>query len=412
MINKFTLIILLILAHIFSLSGQDNTQNPTKKTSQIKITPLHISELDDFKQIPTTPEAVQQTSSSQAAPAQKPKPKPKPLILPTQWILESSMNNAPELLKGIFLYLQSCSRYADESQHTMTIPSFHRFILVGPPGSGKTTLAHAIGHMLGYHIVFAPATGFLGHFRNETAVNIQKFLIKHSSDGLKKVIIIDELHKLFEHHNNSHTDHSQTAAAFWLALDDLEKRSPNIIFIGTANNVAKLPPEIKSRFSGKVITMPIPNKNQKIQAFKDSITHDSAVTLDSSVNDAFIAKMIQQIQSSSLRDVQLIIDTAKMFYYAENTSRQNMLPILLTRSHFQQALNQLQVESQVLQENFSDKFCKKLQPWGVVFAIAANICTLTRAPFDLYKIIPDAVKKNISTTMNNLFNNDAISGML
>jgi len=47
--------------------------------------------------------------------------------------------------------------------------------------------------------------------------------------------------------------------------------------------------------------------------------------------------------------------------------------------HFQQALNQLQAESQTLKEGFSDQLCNKLQPWGVVFAIAANIITLIKA---------------------------------
>ncbi len=290
-----------------------------------------------------------------------------------QWLLESSMDNAPVLLQGISIYLQSCKYSRNASQKVRFIPSFHRFILVGPPGTGKTTLAYAVAHMLNYPVVFIPATSLLGHFRNETSNKIEKFLQEQTVDGLPKVIIIDELHKLFEHYANNNADDSQSAAAFWLAIDKIEKYNSNVIIIGTANSVVKLPPEIKSRFSGKIITMPLLDKNQKIQTFINSIAHDQSIELDNSVNDEFIAKMLQQIQNCSLRDVQLIIDSAKIFYYSEQFTIRTEFPIVLTRTHFEQALDQLQVESQVLQENVIEKIYEKIKKWGIPLSVAVNI---------------------------------------
>lgn len=294
-----------------------------------------------------------------------------------KWIWESSIRNAPDLFKGIASYLLLRLDDVKQSPQSISVPSFHRFILVGPPGTGKTTLAYALGYMLHLPVVFVPATGLLGKFRNDTAVNIKNFLHQQAADGAKKIIVIDELHKLFEYHTSEHTDSSQSAAAFWLALDHIEKYYPNVIIIGTANSVDKLPPEIKSRFAGKVIAIPLPEKNQKIQAFKDSITYDQSVVIDASVNDKFIAKVIQQLNNGSLRDVQLIIDTAKMFYYAENLGCQTSR-IVLTRMHFEQAIKQLQAESCVLQESTSDALHAQLQKWGVVFSVAANIAVLAR----------------------------------
>lgn len=290
-----------------------------------------------------------------------------------QWLLESSMDNAPALLKGILTYLQSYKYNRNASQKVTIVSSFHRFILVGPPGTGKTTLAYAIAHMLNYPVVFIPATSLLGHFRNETSNNIEKFLKEQTADGLPKIIIIDELHKLFEHHTNNQADDSQSAAAFWLAIDKIEKYNPNVIIIGTANSVDKLPPEIKSRFSGKIINMSLLDKNQKIQTFINSITHDQSIILDDSVTDVFIAKMLQQIQNCSLRDVQLIIDSAKMFYYSEQFTVKTEFPIVLTRTHFQQALNQLKTESHVLETGAAEKLYEKIKKWGVPLAVAVNI---------------------------------------
>jgi SpoVK/Ycf46/Vps4 family AAA+-type ATPase len=391
--NKYVLIAFLTSSNFLLLSiratpvkpttiNKDESQISVKDFKPINITPLDETSIEDLiKLIEKRPE------NCEAVPlAQKNTDHIGPLVKPAQWILESSIDNAPELLKGIFLYLQSRRHSINQSQQFMHVPSFHRFILVGPPGTGKTTLAHAIAHMLGQSTVFIQATSLLGKFRNDTARNIRNFLHECTSDGLHRVIIIDELHKLFEHHANETADDSQSAAAFWLALDDIEKRNPNAIIIGTANSVDKLPPEIKSRFSGKIIIMPLLDNNQKIQTFKNSIAHDKSVIIDDSVNDAFITKMLHQLQNNSLRDVQLIIDSAKMFYYGEKSTYITDFPIILTHTHFQRALDQLQTEAHVLKDSFSDNLCKKLQPWGVVFGIAANLCVLIKASSDLLKI--------------------------
>ncbi len=376
--NQLKLIILITLSS-YLLSAQEKQQTPTDKSVHFNLTPLYIPDPEYFQQ-----NAREQQNAAEKSIAQKNQTIDKtPLPRPAQWILESSMENAPKLVKGIFTYLQLRSCCPISNQPIINIPSFHRFILVGPPGSGKTTLAYAIAEMLGYSYTFIPATNFLGKFRNDTAINLQNTLTQCIADGSKKVIIIDELHKLFEHHKSEQTDHSQSAASFWLMLDHIEKFFPNIIIIGTANNVDKLPPEIKSRFAGKIINIQAPDKEQKIQIFKSSIMHDQSIELDPSITDAFIAKIIQQMEQQSLRDIHSFIDSAKIFYYADQTTSNPKLPIFLTKIHFQQALNQLHAESQALKESFSDQLCKKLQPWGVVFAIAANITTLIKASHEL-----------------------------
>jgi len=174
-------------------------------------------------------------------------------IMPDKWVVQSAMHNAPYLLKGIFLYLQSRSFRNNNnfSKNRFVVSSYHRFILVGPPGSGKTTLAYAIADMLGWKTIFIPASMLLGRYRNETSINIHNFFSQCFSDDKPKVIIIDELHKLFEHYENDHSDDSQTATAFWQALDIIERDNLHAVIIGTANSVKKLPPELKKSFCGK-----------------------------------------------------------------------------------------------------------------------------------------------------------------
>lgn len=383
--NKLTT--LLIISFNFLLICQESTEKSIH-TKPIQLTPLYspnISQPVREEEKKGTPK--QDPQQTQKMPLNRSKPIP-------EWILESAIENAPELLKGIIAYLQACLELADTPYHFINVPSFHRFILVGPPGSGKTTMAHAIAHEIEYPTIVIGATSFLGHFRNETAKNIDHFFRKYVMDEQKKVVIIDELNKLFEHHKNKHSDDSQTAASFWLVLDKIEKAYPNVIIIATANNIDKLPPEIKSRFSGKIINMPLPTKKQQITAFKEHIANDESIILDKSVNDAFIAKIINYLHTGSLRDIQLIIDTAKMFYCAENSSYClncewayfNELPIVLNSSHFQHALDQLQKESTALEGKFIDQLHKKLEYWGPMISAIANLCVFIRTPFDIARI--------------------------
>ena len=297
--NKLILIIMLFTANIV-LTSQEKQQGATDKSRHFNLTPLYLPDSEYFQQ---NSKEQQNATAKENIVQENQKTDKAPLPRPARWILESSMENAPKLIKGIFGYLQLRSQCPMAIQQAITTPSFHRFILVGPPGSGKTTLARAIAETLGYSYTFIPATNLLGKFRNDTAVNLQSTLRQCISDGSKRVIIIDELHKLFEHHKSEHTDHSQTAASFWLMLDHIEKFFPNIIVIGTANNVDKLPPEIKSRFAGKIINIQAPDKEQKIQIFKKSIFHDQSIVLDPSITDTFMTKIIQKLEQFSLRDI-------------------------------------------------------------------------------------------------------------
>ena len=397
--NKLIIITLIICSNtvIYSKKNKPTIKATTEtlklQEDQINLESVHMPSLENIKELTQTvyenkqpvvtpPNNTQQNNIIEKNAVQK--NNRRKLIRPSEWLLESSLKNAPELLKGILFYFQERTYCAYTSQSFTTVPSFHRLILVGPPGTGKTTLAHAIAHRLGYFITYIPATGLLGKFRNDTANNIRHFFNEQMDTNLPTVIIIDEIHKLFEHHANERADDSQSAAAFWLAIDDIEKRCPQLIIIGTANSVVKLPPEIKSRFSGKIITMPPLNRNQKIETFKKIIEHNPSIIVNDSVDDLFISQMMQQIKNCSLRDVQLIIDSAKMFYYAEEIFDSTNSPIILTKQHFRQALNQLARESTELEESNTDKLYETLKKWVIIVSAIANVDTITNVSVGLW----------------------------
>jgi hypothetical protein len=98
--------------------------------------------------------------------------------------------------------------------------------------------------------------------------------------------------------------------------------------------------------------------------------------------------MIDLLPSSSIRDIRLLIDTAKMFFYEENPLYDRdgeNYPIVLTKKQFQKAFNQLKAESSILAGSLSQQFIKNVEIWGTVFMIAANITMISRTLYECLK---------------------------
>jgi SpoVK/Ycf46/Vps4 family AAA+-type ATPase len=190
------------------------------------------------------------------------------------------------------------------------------------------------------------------------------------------------VHKLFELHKSELSDDAMNAAAFWLALDMLEACAPHVIVIGTANSVSALPPEIQSRFHGKVITIPLPSKEHRLQALTEVIEHDESIILGDSVDVAYIMKILDRLPDSSLRDIQLLLDGAKMFRYAQGDVIHEGEIMVLEKTHFDQAVAQLRTESLVLQEGWRTKVIPALKNAALALAVVVNAGAITKMVHD------------------------------
>lgn len=314
-----------------------------------------------------------------------------------EWLMHASMQNAPPLLQGIFKYLQS----SPQNSHYI-IPSYNRFVLVGEPGSGKTTLALAMACTLEYETFFVPISDLGGKNRGETAMNLLNVLNNIAKLTYKTIVILDEINKLFENYESELTDTSENSTAFWQALDDLEKNHQNIIIIGTANSIDKLPPQLKSRFHGKIINIPLPNKNQKVEAFQRIIANDKSIKIGASVDKTFINNFTSRFNKYSMRDIQLLVDAAKIFKYAEKNYRGPQHdPIVLEKKHFEQAFNQL--EKEIDQYEFYKKIVHTLKEVSTTVHTGVEIGFLCGMFFAATSVCAEKIPQflNFFTTSNN-----------
>ncbi len=254
-----------------------------------------------------------------------------------EWLVESCIKNMPPLLNCIYQYLGS-NAPDDPKQR---ISTFHRFLLVGPPGTSKSATAEAIAQRLGFQKKIIAATSLRGKYRGHTVKKIHKFFKRLKEDSRKRLVktmlIVNEIHKLFEGHNNEHTDNSEAAASFCGEVDELERYYPNIISAYTANHIDKLPPEIQSRFRGQWIWVPLLSGERLCEVFDTIIAHDPSIRLDESISREDLLKFCSKSEECSVRDVKLLIDTAKIFTYADPADADC---IVLKQNHFDQAIVQ------------------------------------------------------------------------
>lgn len=159
-----------------------------------------------------------------------------------------------------------------EVKSLITNGNIPNLLFTGSAGVGKTTLARAMAHELGYVTLLINASDegrFLDTFRNRVA----QFCSGVSIDGSRKMLIIDEADNL-------------THDAQSLLRNFIEKHSKNCSFVMTANFPAKLMEPIRSRFSEVQFKISNDDKANVITSFfarvrdileKENVTYDVSV---------------------------------------------------------------------------------------------------------------------------------------
>ena len=157
----------------------------------------------------------------------------------------------PQVIENKFRYLQHHPRYKS-------------FLITGPTGSGKTSLASAIAHKLNQPCSFYDSQDLIGPWRNTASVNIQKILnpIVNQKD-VPQTVVIDNLEYIIKRHNDGGDN---GALVFGSYLTQLEHSHHPITIIGIANNNIDIPWQISARVTDK-IHLDLPDTKQREEAF-------------------------------------------------------------------------------------------------------------------------------------------------
>jgi SpoVK/Ycf46/Vps4 family AAA+-type ATPase len=137
-------------------------------------------------------------------------------------------------------------------------------LLLSPPGCGKSQFAKALGNETGRPTVILDIGNLLGSLVGQSESNVRQAL-KLADAMAPCVLFCDEIEKgLAGASSSGQTDSGVTARVFGSLLTWLNDHESDVFFVGTCNQIEKLPPEFSraERFDG-VFFVDLPGREQK-----------------------------------------------------------------------------------------------------------------------------------------------------
>ncbi len=194
------------------------------------------------------------------------------------WQLKSQMLKK----SGLLSLHQGSERFADlgglEALKSFCIRALQRrdrpalqrprgVLLLSPPGCGKSAFAKALGNELGRPTLTLDVGSLLGSLVGQSEQNVRQAL--RIADAMAPCVLFgDELDKgLSGVASSGSTDSGVSARLFGSLLSWLNDHESDVFFVGTCNDISKLPPEFAraERFDGVFfVDLPAPSERQII----------------------------------------------------------------------------------------------------------------------------------------------------
>lgn len=137
-------------------------------------------------------------------------------------------------------------------------------LLLGPPGVGKSVLCKALGNETGRPTLLMDVGSLLGSLVGQSEQNLRQAL-KTADATSPAVLFCDEVEKALSGVASSgQTDSGVSARIFGSLLTYLSDHTSDVYFVGSCNDISKLPPEFAraERFDG-VFFLDLPGTAEK-----------------------------------------------------------------------------------------------------------------------------------------------------
>lgn len=248
--------------------------------------------------------------------------------------IEQLIEMCPEELKREIECLESFASKRYRFYTPKALALANRILLVGPPGSGKSSLALAIAYKTKRRYLFVSAASLANEFKNSSISILDQLFDPLIQTSEPTVVIFDEITAFTDKFGMATNPDPGAVEHFWIKLD-LCRHNPHLLIIFTTNSTKKLPETIQDRFAGYHFTIPAPR-----QAFRDEIFRRS-FTYRADVDSSFLAYLSKKTRSLSLREINSIVKHAEKNALYRQVQEETIDIALLepTKEDIQKALN-------------------------------------------------------------------------
>lgn len=255
-------------------------------------------------------------------------------------LLKMLLENAPRDFKDMLAILAK----VQERRHSpldgeclqKMIPK--RALLVGPPGSGKSSLAICMAQLLDRELIFIRAPMLGNEYQNSEISNLAQIFNLAFESTEPVILVLDEINVLAEPKKVLGGNDTGTASVLWLLLDKCAQYS-HILVIGTCNDATKLSPQLKDRFVGNIIEIPASNEQERLKILKYYCDCYKMVCLDE-VLSYFAWKTV----GFSARQLEVLILKARQASFLKRGGH----PVLL-KHHLEETYQKLIISSQLME---------------------------------------------------------------
>ena len=198
----------------------------------------------------------------------------------------------------------------------------NRLLLCGPPGTGKTMTAKALGHELGLPIAYVRLDGLVSSYLGQTSTNLRK--VFDSVKNQRVILFLDEFDAIAKKRDDSN-ELGELKRVVTTLLQNFDNMPGNVFLIAATNHEHLLDPAIWRRFN-VTITLDLPNLQQR----KDMLIKwfdDYGIPDTEKIDFELLGKISEGLNGAQIRE--LSSAAGKSYLMKEKLKTEDVTAILL-----------------------------------------------------------------------------------